>query len=167
MIRMEKTAVFLAEKLNWVAAAAIVVMMLLTTLDVLLRILRLTIPGTYEIVGLLGTVVVSFSLAYTSVEKGHIAVEFLVQRLSSMAQAVIVAVNALIALLLFAMVTWQSIAYGLDLMRSGEVSQTLQLPVYPFVFGVAAGCGCLCPVLLVEFLRALKKINSLRPSKRI
>jgi len=167
MIRIEKTTVFLAEKLNWVAAAAIVLMMLLTTLDVLLRILRLTIPGTYEIVGLLGTLVISFSLAYTSVEKGHIAVEFLVQRLSSTAQGVIQAINALTAVLLFAVVTWQSIVYALDLMRSGEVSQTLELPVYPFVFGVAAGCGCLCPVLLVEFIRALKKVGPRQTAKRI
>jgi len=157
MIKTEKTVVFFAEKLNWVSAAAIVVMMLLTVLDVLLRFLRLTIPGTYEVVGLLGTVVVSFSLAYTSVEKGHIAVEFLVRRFSPKIQALIIAINAFFAMILFAVVSWQSIVYAVDLMQTGEVSQTLQMPVYPFAFGVAAGCGFLCPVLMIEFLKSLKK----------
>jgi len=69
MFRFGKIITLLSRRLNWIAAGAIIVMMLLTTADVILRIFRHPIPGTYEIVGLLGAVVVSFSLAYTTVEK--------------------------------------------------------------------------------------------------
>ena len=160
MTRIEKTILSVAEKVNWIAAAAIVAMMLLTTLDIILRTFRHPIPGAYELVGLLGSVAISFSLAYTSVEKGHIAVEFLVRRFSRATQALTGACNALIGALLFAVIAWRSAVYGADLLDKGVVSMTIQVPIYPFIFGVAAGCALLCPVLLVEFLRAFRRYRS-------
>ena len=137
-------------------------MMLLTTADIVLRAFRHPIPGAYEIVGLTGSLVVSFSLAYTSFQKGHIAVEFLVNRLAAPTQALITAANALVATMLFAIITWQSILYGTDFLLRGEVSMTIQMPIYPFVYGVAAGCGLLCSVLLAEFLGAIRNYRSCR-----
>ena len=78
MVRFERFVLYLTHTFNWIAAGAVIAMMLLTSADVILRLFRRPITGAYEIVGLLGAIVISFSLAYTSVEKGHIAVEFLV-----------------------------------------------------------------------------------------
>jgi TRAP-type C4-dicarboxylate transport system permease small subunit len=163
MLRIEKNISATAAKLNWLAAAALVLMMLLTTLDVVLRLFKSSIPGTYEIIGLLGTVVASFALGYTSVEKGHIAVDFLVMRFSPKTQALVGAINALIAAILFGIITWQSLLYALDLMKKGQVTLTVQLPIYPFIFGMNVGCGLLTLVLLVEFLHGLR---SFRDRKR-
>jgi len=162
MLRAEKTIVSAAEKANWVAAAALLAMILLTTLDVFVRLFRSSIPGTYDVVALLGAVVASFSLGYTSVEKGHIAVDFLVGKLSPAVQALIDAVNALLATALFGVAAWQSALYAASLADSGQVSLTLQIPVYPFVCGVAAGCGLLCFVLLVDFLRAVRSYRDVK-----
>jgi TRAP-type C4-dicarboxylate transport system permease small subunit len=160
MFRFEKTFIAFAQKINWIAGGAVVAMMLLTTADIVLRAFRHPIPGTYEIVGLIGSLAISFSLAYTSIEKGHIAVEFLVNRFSAPIQALISAANALIATILFAIISWQSVLYGTDFLLRGEVSMTIQMPIYPFVYGVAAGCGLLCPVLIVEFLGSIRKYRS-------
>lgn len=154
---IEKRIEALGRAVNWVAAAAVIAMMLLTTLDVLLRALRSPIPGTYECVGLLSALAVSFSLACTSIEKGHIAVEVLVQRLSARTQALVQALNAAIAGVLFAVVTWQLVCYGIQVHQTGEVSLTISLPIYPFVFGAALGFALLCPVLAVECARALRR----------
>lgn len=164
MPRIEKNITAIAEKANWIAAAALVLMMLLTTLDVVLRLFKSSIPGTYEIIGLLGAVVASFALGYTSVEKGHIAVDFLVMRLSPKARALIGAINALLAAALFTIITWQSVLYALDLMKKGQVTLTVQLPIYPFVFGMAAGCGLLALVLLAECFHGLRSFRDLRRS---
>jgi len=161
MYRIEKTINIAAEKANWISAAALIVMMLLTTLDVVLRLFKSSVPGTYEIIGLMGAIVTSFALGYTSVEKGHIAVDILVMRFSPKAQALIGAANAIIAAVLFGIVTWQSLLYGMDLLKKGQVSATIQIPIYPFVFGIAAGCGLLTLVLLVEFLHGLRSFRDL------
>ena len=135
---------------NWIAAAALVGMMLLTCSDVVLRFFRHPIPGTYEIVGLLGTVVIALSLAYTTEEKGHISVEFLVQKLPKRIKAVLDTVNHLIAIVLFGIVAWQSARYALDLRASGEVSLTIQMPIYPFILSIAGGCILVCLVLAYD-----------------
>lgn len=159
MFRFERFINLLSHRFNWIAAGAIVAMMLLTSTDVILRFFRHPIPGTYEIVGLLGAVVVAFSLAYTSVEEGHIAVDFLVQKFPGNVQLFITAMNALISTLLFGLIAWQSILYASELKQSGEVSLTLQTPTYPFVYGIALGCGLLCFVLFLEFIKSLKRIG--------
>ena len=51
--------------------------------------------------------------------------------------------------------------YAADLQAFGEVSMTLQMPVYPFVYGIAVGCWLLVLVLVVRVLKNLAV--SLRP----
>ncbi|MCD6353486.1 MAG: TRAP transporter small permease [Proteobacteria bacterium] len=159
MVRFERFVLYLTHTFNWIAAGAVVAMMLLTSADVILRLFRRPITGAYEIVGFLGAIVISFSLAYTSVEKGHIAVEFLVQRFSAKVQAVVDSINYLFGIALFGLITWQSILYAGDLKQCGEVSLTVEMPIYPFVYGISIGSGLLCLVLLMEFFASVKRIG--------
>lgn len=145
--------------LNALAGAAVAGMMLLTCADIVLRLGRRPITGTYELVGFFGALAVSFALAQTSLDRGHIAVDFLVQRLPPRAQAAVEAVNSLVAGTLFALVTWQAVRYAASLHRTGEVSMTLQLPVYPIVYGIALGCGVLCLVLLTRTVESLGRLR--------
>jgi len=157
MSRLERSVSSITRNFNWVAATAIMAMMLLTCADVILRFFRHPIPGTYEMVGLLGTIVVSFSLAHTSVMRGHISVEFIVQKLPRRVQIVIDGINSLLGAALFGLITWQSISYASNLMHTGEVSMTLQMPIFPFVYGISIGSGILCLVLFIEFSQSLSR----------
>lgn len=129
---------------------SVTVMMLLTSADVIMRCFRRPIPGTYEIVGLSGALFVSFSLAHTSMERGHIAVDFVFQRLSDGTKRIVEGINALISTVLFGWISWYCLLYAEDLRQAGEVSMTLQWPLYPFVYGIAMGCGLLCLTLVVR-----------------
>jgi TRAP-type C4-dicarboxylate transport system permease small subunit len=142
---------------NVLACCAIVAMMLLSTTDVVLRLFGKPIPGTYELVGFLGTLVVSFALAFTSMEKGHIAVEILIEKLPQRMQLAVESLGNLVGMLLFGLITYQAFFYALDIRKSGEVSLTLQMPVYPFIFGIAIGCGLLCLLLISEFIKSLQR----------
>ena len=153
--RLEKLTHRIAAIFNWVAAAAVTGMMLLTCMDIVLRLFRRPIPGTYEFVGFLGAVFAAFSLGYTSANRGHIAVDFIVQKLPARTQTIVDGVNALICAVLFGLLAHQSMRYAADLRSFGEVSMTLQMPVYPFVYGIAAGCWLLVIVLTVRFLKNL------------
>lgn len=160
MLRIEKSITKTADLFNWAAAAALVGMMLLTCVDVVMRrSFNHPIPGTYEIVGLLGALLISFALAYTTAQKGHIAVEFLVQRLSKKIQRVIDAANQLLGITLFVILSWQSVLYAMDLKESGEVSMTVQMPIHPFVFGIAIGCALVSLVLALDFYKSLTRLR--------
>jgi len=153
----EKSAISLARYMYYVAGIAIVAMMLLTCADVALRLFRKPIPGTYELVCYLGAVAASFAMAHTSVERGHVAVSFLVDIFPKRIQGVIESLTGLVGISLFAVLAWRSFRYALLLKAGGEVSQTIQLPFYPFVFGLGFASLGVCLVLLVELGRSARK----------
>ena len=145
---------------NTIACVALLSMMLLSTADVILRLFNRPILGTYELVGFLGTVIVSFALAFTSLEKGHIAVEILVSRLPQRIQLAIETFTNFLSFLLFGLIAYQGFIYGLDIKKSGEVSLTLQMPVYPFLFGMAAGFTLLSILLVADFITSFRRTVS-------
>ena len=60
--------------------------------------------------------------------------------------------------ILFGLIAWQSVAYAIDLRQSHEVSLTIQMPIYPFAYGIAIGCGLLCLILLFESITSIKRM---------
>lgn len=127
-------------------------MMGLTCADIVLRLFRHPILGTYEVAGFLGAVVASFAMAQTTIEHGHVAVQVVVTRFSPRVQEVIYLITHLLSLLLFVLLAWECIRYGNDLRTSGEVSMTLQLPFFPVLYGIALSAAIVCLVLLVDIL---------------
>jgi TRAP-type C4-dicarboxylate transport system permease small subunit len=142
-----------------IAAMAIFAMMALTCADVFMRIFRKPITGTYEIVSFLGAIAVSFAIAHTSAENGHVSVSLIVQHFPKKAQRIVEAVISMLGILLFIFIAWQSLVYGMDCRRTGEVSLTLELPFYPVMYGVAVGAGVECLVLFSDFLTAITKLR--------
>ena len=154
----EKLSRILASKMYWVAGTAIVAMMLLTCADVVLRYFRSPIPGTYELVSFLGAVAVSFAMAHTSIEKGHVSVSFIVTLFPSRLQRLIECITSCLGLFLFVLIAWQSIIYANDLCASSEVSLTLELPFYPFVYGIGFSSAVVCLTLLADLIKNVLKI---------
>ena len=160
MFPFQKHSLLLARRLDMVAAVAIFAMMVLTCVDVFLRyFFRKPIPGTYEIVALLGAVAASFAMAHTLAKKGHVAVSLIVQMFPKRLQAIIESFISIFGIVLFGLITWQSILYGMDCQRAGEVSLTLELPFYPIIYGVALGAAVVCLVLIVDLGNALSNVK--------
>ena len=160
MAALKKQIIWLSRQLDTIAATAIFAMMCLTCADVLLRwLFRKPITGTFEIVSFLGVIAVAFAMAHTSFEKGHVAVDLLVQLFPKKAQGVIEGFISILGMSLFALITWQCVVYGMDLQKAGEVSATLKFPLYPIIYGVAIGAAAVCLVLLVDCANAIAKIK--------
>jgi TRAP-type C4-dicarboxylate transport system permease small subunit len=143
--------------LNWVAGFSLVGMMFLTCADIVMRLFRRPIPGTYEIVGFLGAVVVGLAMAQTTLERGHVAVQVVVTKLSPQVQEIIYLITHLLSILLFALLAWECVRYGNDFRTSGEVSLTIRMPFYPVVYGIAFSAAIVCLVLFVDILQVLTK----------
>jgi TRAP-type C4-dicarboxylate transport system permease small subunit len=138
--------------LNRISEWALAGMMGLTCADVVLRGFRHPILGTYEIVGLLGAIVIAFSLSYTTLKRGHVAVEALVRHFPLKVQGVIYFIVHLLSILLFILIAYECWRYGLDLKSSGEVSLTLKIPYYPIMFGISFSAIIVCLVLFGDIL---------------
>ena len=167
----EKYVRKLAILLYYAAGTAIVCMMLITTVDVLLR-LAVTIyartdwsvlapfrpvAGTYELVCYLGALAAAFAMANTSLEGGHVAVSLLTRLLPKKIQAVLKIVVGSLGIVFFAIIAWRCIVYAQKLKATGEVSMTLQLPVHPFVYGVSFGAFAVCLVLFTSMFGTVER----------
>ena len=62
-------------------------------------------------------------------------------------------INSFLCLLFFVIVAWQIAVKANILMKTGEVTETLQIIYYPFTYAVAFGCLVLALVLVVELIR--------------
>ena len=152
------------DRLNrWINRGAIVVggaflvgMGLMTCANILLRIVWVPIPGTYELMGYFGAVVAALALAHTQLRRGHIAVDVLVNRMPQRGRRVLKGLNGLICMVLFGLAARQLILKAMVLRASGEVTETLRIVYYPFALAVALGCLLLALMLLAEFFQALK-----------
>lgn len=161
IVRLEKFAYRLSSWLNRVAAAAMLAMAALIVADVIgAKIFKWPVPGGIEMVGLLGTVVIAFSIAQTQVLRGHIEVEFLATHLPKKAQRVAAGAVYLLGMALFATLAWASFDYGHDLQSAGEVSMTQEIAFYPFVYGVGFCCLSVFLTLLVQLLRTFVQSQS-------
>jgi len=138
-----------------IGGAALVLMMGIACGNMFLRVLWVPIKGSYELVGFLGAVVTSFALGYTQSKRGHIAVDIVVSRYPKRLQEFVESLNDLVCGLFFAIIAWQVGKWATTVWRTGEVSETLRIPFYPFTYGVAFGCGVLALVLFLQFLKAL------------
>ena len=132
-------------------------MMFLTCADIILRLFRRPILGTYEIVGFLGAMVAGLAIAQTTLDRGHVAVQVVVTRFSPRVQEIIYLITHLLSIFLFALLAWECVRYGNDFRASGEVSLTLRLPFYPVVYGIALSAIVVCLVLFVDILQVLTK----------
>jgi TRAP-type C4-dicarboxylate transport system permease small subunit len=135
-----------------IAGIALASSMFLTVGDVVLRSFKRPIVGTYELVGLLGAVVIGFALPQTSRVKGHVVMDFVTSALGVTAQRALHIVTRLLGVVLFAIIGWNLIGLGNDYRKVGEVTLTLQFPLYPVAYGIAACCLVECLVLLADML---------------
>ena len=158
MNSFQKIIYGLSRRLYWIAGAAIVAMMLITCADVVLRHFRMPIPGTYELVCFLGAVAAAFAMAYTSLEKGHISVSFVVALFPQRIQGLIETITHLFGVFLFGLIAWQSAIYANDLRLTGEVSLTLELPFYPFVCGIAFSAAVVSLILTSDLFKNIRKM---------
>ena len=128
-------------------------MMALTVADVILRYLGRPIPGTYELVGLSGAIVVGFAVPYTSLVKGHIFVEFLIDRFETGRRELVLIFTKILTLLLFLGFWIYLFRTGMDMAASGEVTQILRIPFYPVVYAMGVCCFIECLVMVSDIMR--------------
>jgi TRAP-type C4-dicarboxylate transport system permease small subunit len=136
---------------------AVLALMALATGNVCFRIFGLPYRGAYELVSFLGAVVTAFALGYTQRKKSHIVVDILTGTFSRGVKKILDGISYFIGMVFFALISWVIFKWGIKIAGSGEVSETLKIAYYPFIYCVALGFAFLWLTLLVDFLKSILK----------
>jgi TRAP-type C4-dicarboxylate transport system permease small subunit len=139
--------------MNIIAGVAVTFMMLLTVADVLLRAGGHPIIGTFEVVALSLALVIGFAIPQVSLDKGHVTMDFLLEKLSKRAKDVMNTFTRILGLIFFAFIGFNLFNVAARFHASGEVSPTIKLPFYPVAYGVAVCCLLECFVFIFDIVR--------------
>ncbi len=147
------TLKFLSKILNIVAGISVTFMMLLTVADVLLRASGYPIIGTFEIVSLSLALVIGFGIPQVSLDRGHVTMDFILDKLSVKGKKLMNIFTRLLCLILFLIIGYNMFIVGEGFRLSGEVSATIKLPFYPVAYGVGICCLIECLVFIFDIIR--------------
>ncbi|MBN1189156.1 MAG: TRAP transporter small permease [Dehalococcoidales bacterium] len=142
----------------YVAAIGLFGMMGITVIDVVGRyIFDRPLMGAYELVGYLMAIAGPWAIGYTQIQKGHIRVDFILKRFSTKGQAVITSFAYLVGIVAFSVLCWRMIVlaqYYFSL-KHGNTTDTMGIPIAPFIIVVAIGLGMLALVLLFDLIHTI------------
>ncbi|OPY60990.1 MAG: Tripartite ATP-independent periplasmic transporter [Syntrophorhabdaceae bacterium PtaU1.Bin034] len=142
-----------SDVLDGIGGAALTFMMFLTVADVILRIGGRPIVGTYEIVALSLAIVIGFGIPRVSLDRGHVYMEFLLERFSAKNQAIMNTFTRLVCIGLFILIGYNLFLVGNELHTSGEVSPTIKLPFFPVAYGMGICCFLECFVFAFDIAK--------------
>jgi TRAP-type C4-dicarboxylate transport system permease small subunit len=144
-----------------IAAIVLAVMMLLTVADVCGRyFFNSPVKGTWEVVGLLLVCAGTWGLGYCQAQKSHISVTVLIERFSLRVQTIIRSVAYLVGLAGFSLICWRMfvMAKKYFFLPRGNVTDTLEIPYFPFMLALSIGAGIMALILIVDLVHSLTEV---------
>jgi TRAP-type C4-dicarboxylate transport system permease small subunit len=143
---------------NWLSCVAVVLMMCVVFVNVVLSLFDRPILGAYEYVQLISAVIISFGLAHTGVIKGHVAVDLFMRRFPERIQAVVDTIITTVVLGIVGIVTWGLAKFAYQNFRQHVATESMEIPLYPFIFIISFGFFVLFFVLLNDIVNAIAKV---------
>ncbi len=131
------------------AGAGVLAMIAVTCLDVVLRQFGHPLVGAYDLVRIAGGLTLACALPVTTAVKGHVAIEFFFHKLHRRGRIVVDSLMRLLQCGAFLVAARECARHGQKLLRSGEVTPTLQWPTF-WVLWVLAG-ACVLTALVTLF----------------
>jgi len=152
LIRINKS---LNKLLTLIGGLFLIGMILLTCANIFIRQFYIPIRGTFELMGYAGAVVTAFALGYTQLTNGHISVDVLVNAYPKPLKQTVSIFNHGICCAFFLITSWHIVQKAVTLKNVGELSETLRIIYYPFIFAVAFGCFILALALFTDFFKTI------------
>ncbi len=151
------SCVRLSNLMEIVAGTALVSVMLLSGWDIVGRAFGHPIPGAYEIVSFAGGLIIGLAVPITSIVKGHVCVDLLLEKLPGRIQSFLFVVTRLMGAATFLFAGYGMFRMGMRLKASGEVTAALSIPFYPVAYAVGAA-------FFVQVLILLSQIAEKEPA---
>lgn len=161
LTRYIKVVYSFAGKCGFLGALMLIILMLLTVGDVILRyFFNAPILGSYELTEFILVAMVFFAIPWATAKKANVRVDLFVGRLPLKVRSIFNIVTCFLSVFVTALFAWYTVPQAIYIWRLYTVSDMLEIPFYPFYFIVAFGFFVLFFVLvanLIEFIKDMVK----------
>ena len=135
LYHMKRTAIWMA----LFSGACLLVIMLIMFVDVIGRYLfGMPLTFSVELVELLMGCVITFSLAYTTIVRGHIQVDILNQFIGQMPKQVLLILTDFATMCFLLAASWQLLRKAKSNMSDGSYTQILEWSAHPWLYLMSA-----------------------------
>jgi tripartite ATP-independent transporter DctM subunit len=164
--KLERAQIAVEKGSNFFAAAVITAMMLITSIDVLLRyVFNSPIPGVYTLIEMLILGAVFPAVAYVQQVRGMVRVDLFIDRLEGNPRTAFELGTLLLALVAFALLGWQVGLLAWDAWVSGNYEMgIIEWPLWPPMAVMTAGVGLLCLRFVTDITNYILELH--RSSRR-
>lgn len=134
-----------------------VILMLIVTLDVLLRnLFNKAFPGSYELVILLFLGIVFLAIPFVQSVKGHISIDIVTSSLPKFIQRTLDILALIASLAITVIIAWQTgIEFWKSFVSNDYTMGLVEYPIWPAKLSIAIGMGFLTLRLLIDFLLSI------------
>ena len=140
-----------------IGAGTLVLIIGMVVTSIILRFFGRVFPGTWELVQLSIVITAAFALVHTGLTHNHIAVHFMLSRLSERGRNIVECITSLIGLWIWSMLAWGSIEF----ITEGwlfEKTEVVEVSYFPFKSAWAFGLVLMCALLLIDLYHALRRL---------
>lgn len=160
MLKLIKGFKVLVRGANFIGILFLIPLMIIATLDVVMRgLFNHPIGGGLEMSQFIMVVIIWLTIARTTQKKGHIAMQFMESRLSTKALYFSDGMVKIVMVVMIVLVDWALLDCMVAAYQSGETTDVLKWPIYP-ALGVMFFGGVLTAFeLLAELYTMLSAKN--------
>lgn len=133
-------------------ALVIVFTMLMMTADVTARVFKWPLEGAVELAEVGMALLVFLGWTYTQEQKRHIAIDILFVNFPARFQRIINVFNTLIGLIFMSILAWLAYKFTIYSKVSTEVTENLDIPVWPFKLSLFVGAVMFCLQLIFDLV---------------
>jgi len=146
--------------LGVIATVSIIILMILTTVDVVMRyIFGNPIKGAYEVSEMFFLTAVFLGLSYTQLFREHVNADLLVNRLSKHTNLILETIMLLLALFIYVLFSWKGMEAFWSSFMEGEYRWGLiRIPLWPARLMVPLGVSVLCLRFIGEIIINFRKL---------
>jgi TRAP-type C4-dicarboxylate transport system permease small subunit len=147
----------IAHVMTWISVCILTAMMILACTDVVFRYFGHPVTGAYDITRVLGILIFSLPIAYSCIENYQVAVDSVFRGAPLIVRIIVDSIVCLCSMAMTVIVAWSTIYLGNDLRAGGRVTDTVPIPLWPFVYIVSLGFFVYCFVILAKHLGTIEK----------
>jgi TRAP-type C4-dicarboxylate transport system permease small subunit len=158
MSRLDKITFKISAWLERIAIVGALGMILGTMIDVIgSKAFNWPLPGGTEVVYLFQIIAIAGALAISQIDGRHVRIE-LIDRLPQPGKGIVHSLVAILGLVLFIVLVWQSFVYALALKAANEITVTINIPLFPFAIWQALCCIPMVLLLITELYSSLMEV---------
>ena len=146
----------MTRKLDFLGGMSLALMMIIITLNVILRKLDISFGGASEYVQFLLAACIGLSIANCAAKRGHIEISMFVDKMSRGKRIFFEILANAITLAFLAASSYFLVLYGIGYIKAGTVGMISRVPLYPFTWIVALGFAIYCFVAVDYVLHVIK-----------